>query len=253
MISRPLLCLLCLVCAAPVLAQRLPGARSLSDTPWGYAIVRDPVRAGHEAQRFELRAGDCAANGGGDDCTRDRERSEFRPDAEWVPGSEMWIGFSLLLPSGFPVSDRVNTTLMQIHQRGGPARPGVGGQTARPPVMQIEARGAVLRLTVHVPDGPNIQRDLAPLAAIEGAWHDIVVGFDSRAPSLEIWIDGEQRAQVAGWNAPAPEVYFLKYGLYRAFVSRHGGPMDTQVAWFDEVRLGPSRDAVIPDIAHPVD
>ncbi|HPD93280.1 MAG: heparin lyase I family protein [Rhodobacter sp.] len=233
-------------------AQRLPGARSLSDTPWGYGIVSGPARAGAQAQRFELRAGDCAANTGGDDCARDRERTEFRPDFEWPPGQTVWIGLSILLPAGFPVSDRVNTTLVQIHQRGGPERR-AGGRVSHPPVMQIEARGDWLSVTVHVPDAPNIHHRLMRLESMRGGWHDLAIGFDSREPRLSIWIDGQERADIAAWDAPLPEVYYLKYGLYRSFVSRHGGPMATQIAWFDEVRLGPSRAAVAVDPSDPVD
>ena len=234
------------------MAQRLPGARSLSDTPWGYAIVASPTRAGAESQRFELRAGDCGANNGGDDCTRDRERTEFRPDFEWTPGQEIWFGFSVLLPQGFPVSDQVNTTLAQIHQRGGPERR-AGGRVSHPPVMQIEARGDWLSVTVHVPDAPNIHRNLMRLAAMRGGWHDLAIGFDNREPRLTIWIDGQERAVVTGWAAPLPDIYYLKYGLYRSFVSRHGGPMATQIAWFDEVRVGPTRQSVRVDASNPVD
>ncbi|GAB4266013.1 MAG: hypothetical protein Kow0013_14770 [Pararhodobacter sp.] len=239
--------------ATPALADRLPGERSLSETPWGYGIVTAPTRAGAEAQRFEVRAGDCAANAGWDDCARDRERSEFRTAHEWAHGTEQWIGFSLFLPADFPSSPRVKTTLAQIHQTGGPARV-AGGQTSHPPLMQMEVLGEIWRLTVHQPGRPNIHVDLAPLPALRGVWSDVQIGYDSRAGRhLEVWVNGTLRARVENWHTTEPDRYYFKYGVYRSFVSRHGGPMPTQVALFDEVRLGPDRASVAVDPAHPVD
>jgi hypothetical protein len=248
------LALLLVLTATPALSDPLPGRRSLSDTPWGYGIVTDPIRAGAQAQRFEVRPGDCAANGGWDDCARDRERSEFRPDHEWDHGTVTWIGFSVGLPSDFFSSDQVKTTLAQIHQRGGPARED-GGQVSHPPLLQLEMLGDIWRLTVHQPNQSNIHIPLATVDALRGRWTDVEIGYDSRDGGrvLEVWLDGEQRARVEDWNTTLPEFYYLKYGIYRSFVSRHGAPMPTQVAWFDEVRIGSSREAVIVDPANPVD
>ena len=241
------------LCASAAIADRLPGARSLSDTAWGYEIVGSPTRAGPQAQRFEVRAGDCAANGGWDDCARDRERSEFRPDREWLPGEPMAIGFSVYLPADFPVSDRVKTTIAQIHQRGGPIRV-AGGLTSRPPVMQMELLGERLRLTVHVPGADNSHTDLARVSALRGRWVDVLIRFESGdSPRLQVWLDDTLRADVTDWASPPPEFFYFKYGIYRSFVSRHGGPMPTQVAVFDELRMDPDLERVRPDPAHPVD
>ncbi|MCA2010653.1 polysaccharide lyase [Cereibacter sphaeroides] len=238
---------------SPGIAQRLDGARSLSETDWGYTIVDTPVAAGFEAQRFEVRPGDCAAGSTWDDCATDRERSEFRPRARWEPGADLWIGFALLLPEDFASSEAVNTTLLQIHQQGGPIRTADGGQVSRPPVMQIEARGERLRLTVHIAGADNIHHDLGPLSALRGDWRRMVVHFDSAQPRLQIWINDEAVADITDWPLPDPEFFYLKYGLYRSFVSRHDGPMPTQVAFFDEMRLGTSAAEVRPDPARPVD
>ena len=234
-------------------ADRLLGARSLSDTDWGYGIVTAPIRAGTEAQRFEVRPGDCASNGGWDDCARDRERSEFRPDLEWLPGAPMWIEFSLFLPLDFPVSDRVKTTIAQIHQRGGPIRV-AGGLVSRPPVMQMELLGDALRLTVHVPGADNIHVDLAEVGAMRGVWTDFRIHFASGDRSeLQVWLNDDLRAQVADWPSPPPDFFYFKYGIYRSFVSRHGAPMPTQIAYFDELRMGPLLVDVAPGLAVPVD
>jgi len=241
------------VFAGTALADRVPGDRSLSDTDWGYAIVATPTRAGDEAQRFEVRPGDCASNGGWDDCARDRERSEFRPDLEWLPGEPMWISFSVFLPLNFAVSDHVKTTIAQIHQRGGPVRV-AEGLTSRPPVMQMELRGDEMRLTVHVPGQDNIHRPLATLTELRGGWVDVVLAFNSGpTPRMQVWMNGSLRADVLGWHTTPPEFYYFKYGIYRSFVSRHGGPMPQQVLFFDELRMGPDADSVRLDPWAPVD
>ena len=241
------------VLAVPAWADRLPGARSLSVTDWGYTIVGSPSRAGPHAQRFEVRSGDCASNGGWDDCARDRERSEFRPDLEWDSGDPMWLGFSVFLPSDFAVSNHVKTTIAQIHQRGGPIRV-AGAQVSRPPVMQMELRGTTLRLTVHVPGAANIHVTLAQIDEMRGAWTDFRVEFVSGDDlAMRVWVNDILRADVRDWPTPPPEFFYFKYGIYRSFVSRHGGPMPTQVLYIDEVRLGPSSSSVAVDPDRPVD
>lgn len=245
--------LLFTLAAAPASADRLPGERYLSDTVWGYQIVTAPTRAGAEAQWFEVRPGDCAANADRDDCDRDRERSEFRPDLDWPPGTPMWIGFSVFLPQDFPVSTDVKTTIAQIHQRGGPIQV-AGGMTSRPPVMQLELFGADLQLTIPVPGESNLHVDLAEVTALRGVWTDFRVFFEGGPdPVLRVWINGDLRADVSAWPSQPPDAYFFRYGVYRSFVSRHDGPMPTQILLIDEVRLGPTPGDVALNLANPVD
>ena len=239
--------------ALPAMAQRLAGERSLSDTPWGYEVVGTPTRLGAESQRFELRAGDCAANGGWDDCARDRERTEFRlPDMP--PQQDLWVGFSVFLPADFPTFARVRTTLFQIHQQGGPQRID-GDRVSNPPVMQMELDGETLRMTLHRVGAPNLHVPLGTTPAMRGRWTDFHVNLDTTGtdPEAAFWVDGVLAGTAQGWTDHRPDALYVKYGLYRSFVSRHGGPLATQVAWFDEVRLGASRAEVMPDPARPVD
>lgn len=239
---------------APAEAQRLPGERSLSDTPWGYAIIGTPTRLGAQAQRFEVRAGDCAANSGYDDCANDRERSEFRLP-NMAPAQNLWIGFSLLLPADFQTSDRVRTTVFQIHQIGGPGRVDSQGRRSNPPVMQLEFQGEALRATLHVQGASNLHLPLAQAGAMRGRWVDFQINLDTSGamPMAAFWVGDRMVGQASGWTTHRPDALYVKYGLYRSFVSRQGAPMPTQIAVFDEVRLGASREAVRPNPAAPVD
>ncbi len=235
---------------------RLETRRSLSDSPHGYQLVASPVRAGEVSQRFEVRPGDCA----GEDCVTNRERSEVTVRQVINPGTSRWVAYSLYLPSDFYSSPRVNTTIGQIHQRGGPTGT-AGGFASFPPLLQISARGNRVDACVHILTGPdNDVRDvcqdfpLSTVSAMRGRWTDFVIHLDARGEGfLEIYMNGQRKAQLSGFIRFVPENYYVKYGIYRSFVSRHGGPMPTQIAYYDEVRIGADRASVTVSTENPVD
>jgi hypothetical protein len=75
---------------------------------------------------------------------------------------------------------------------------------------------------------------------MQGRWTDVQFEIDtsSRTGWLKVWVNGRIKADiktpVVVWD---PTNFYFKYGIYRSFVSRHGGPMPTQVAYFDEVKI----------------
>lgn len=260
-IWRPVCILgLALVLSACVTA-RLPGRRSLNDTSYGYRIVEDPVRAGQESQRFEVRPGDCGADPGWSDCDNDRERSEIALNDRWSYGTDRWIGFSVYLPVDFQTSKLVNTTVGQIHQRGGPSGT-AGGLPSFPPLLQLEMKGDAYAANVHLLSGSasDVRNDnrifhLSDLTEMRGRWTDILIHFDTAGgrQRLEIFVNGAKKAELADWIVFRPQEYYFKFGIYRSFVSRHGGPMPVQILYFDEVKMGRSRADAEIDPARPVD
>ncbi|MEO1705234.1 MAG: heparin lyase I family protein [Pseudomonadota bacterium] len=230
---------------------RLDTFRSLSDTPHGFQLVASPVRAGERAQRFEVRPGDCGRDAGWSDCETDRERSELTVRQDILPGTDRWVAYSIYLPEDFYSSPRVTTSLGQIHQRGGPTGT-AGGFASFPPLLQIDARGNRVAACLHILSGSidNITdrcRDfpLTTVSAMRGRWTDVMIHLDARGSGvLEIYLNGQRRAQSTGFIRFQPKEYYVKYGVYRSFVSRHGGPMPGQVAFYDEVRIGPDRASV---------
>ena len=56
-------------------------------------IVSDPVRSGHWAAKFTVREGDLVSNG---------NRAELTHDNGDRAGSEVWYGWSFLVPAEFP-------------------------------------------------------------------------------------------------------------------------------------------------------
>lgn len=250
-----------IISASTASANRLQGKRSLSTTKYGYAIVRNIARAGKRAQRFEVRAGDCGWDKGWSDCDSDRERSEISIKKRWRYGVNKWIGFSVYLPANFTTSNKVNTTVGQIHTSGGPV--GIaGGHKSLPPLMQMEMKGNDYRLCVHMLSGSSTNVNdkcryipLAKISKMRGRWTDIMIHFDTSKGTelLEVFLNGNKKATISGWITFRPKEYYFKYGIYRSFVSRHRGPMPTQILYIDEVRMGKSAAKVQVNKARPVD
>jgi hypothetical protein len=219
------------------------------------------ARAGRKSQRFEVRPGDCWRNDGWDDCANNRERSEFSIKKRWRYGKTMWIGFSVYLPADFQTSSRVRTTIGQIHQEGGPSGT-AGGLASFPPMMQLEAIGNSYKAGFHLLSGAasNVRDDvkyfdLARISDMRGRWTDVLIHFDTSGGRelAEVYVNGQRRAQIAGFIRFRPQEYYFKYGIYRSFVSRHGGPMPTQVVYIDEVRMGKTRAKAELNPSRPVD
>ncbi len=242
-------------------ARRLAGERSLSKTKWGYALVKSPTRAGKRAQRFEVRPGDCSRDSGWDDCANDRERSEYRVKKSIAYGTDSWIGFSIYLPPDFYASPSVNTTVGQIHQRGGPSGT-ARGLPSNPPLLQLEMRNNTYKVGVHILSGSATDVrdevryfDLSSLSAMRGRWTDVMIHLDTSGGRqvLEVYINGKRKAQLANFIGFVPKEYYFKYGIYRSFVSKERRPMPTQMLIIDEVKFGKSAGAVAVNPKKPVD
>jgi hypothetical protein len=239
----------------------LTGSRSLSTTSWGYSIVSDIVRAGKDSQRFEVRPGDCGEDPGKwSDCDNNRERSEISLDRTFLPGDNQWIGFSVYLPEDFQTSNKVNANLGQIHQIGGPTGT-AGGLQSFPPVLQLDAKGGYYDACIHVLSGSanNVTDNcdyfrLSRISDMRGRWTDIEIHFDTtdKKSLIEIYVNKERKALREDFVKFWPQKYHVKYGIYRSFVSRHGGPMPTQIVWFDEIKMGNTREEIAINEAKPV-
>jgi len=237
------------------------GNRSLSTTEWGYSHTTDIARAGETSQRFELRPGDCGRDTGWSDCASDRSRSEISVRQRWRYGTNKWIGFSVYLPEDFQTSRFVNTTVGQIHQRGGP-KGTAGGFKSMPPLMQMEMKGNNYRLCVHMLSGDagNVRdvcryMDLMKVSDMRGKWTDIMINFDTSDDRqiLDVYVNNTKTASISDWIRFKASEYYLKYGLYNSFISRNGGLMPTQVLYIDEIRMADSAEGVRVNETIPVD
>lgn len=249
------------ILAAGSAQAELKVKRSLSNTPHGFVKLTAPVRAGRLAHLFEVRAGDCGKDRYWNDCKTDRERSEvWLPNDSWKPGGFQWVGYSIYVPSDFQVSDPVVTTAGQIHMQGGPTNTREGFKSTPGLLLMNLDRHGYTACVIIIKGPRNDITDtcqhifIASLNQMKGRWTDIQIGIDTSIAggNLEIWANGTKVGTATGFNFHLPKEYNFKYGIYRSFVSRYGGPMPTQQLVFDEIRMGGNRQSVVVDTTNPV-
>jgi hypothetical protein len=227
--------------------------RSLNMTPWGYTPATDQARKGRVSQRFELRPGDCNGTPGWNDCALDRSRTEVIVDPVIMPGQRRWVSWSIYLPPEWQDSREVPTHLGQIHQFRGP-RGVMLGLPSNPPLLQFSEDRGSYNMCLHQLSGPadNIQdrcetHTLSTTEAMRGRWTDIIIDLNTHKTTghLTVMVNGitmvDIKQPVVRYDA---ENFFVKYGIYRSFISRATEPLKTQVVYFDEVRVGTSLASV---------
>jgi hypothetical protein len=90
------------------------------------------------------------------------------------------------------------------------------------------------------------------LSNIEGDWTDIMMRWDTSDyrngnSKLEIYVNGKKAGEWANITSNFfPDLYTFKYGMYRSYMTQWNVTSDTQVIYYDEVRVGRSFDAVNP-------
>lgn len=215
--------------------------RSLSTTEHGYRIVEAPpgTAPSPTVERFEVRPGDCARETLFNDCAEDRERSEVAqvPRDRIRVGTEAWYGWNLYLPEDFPNVFPTKTVLGQFHQ------------TRSHPLFMFLHTEAGLVLDDQL---DRTKRNLLiPENRLRGRWHQIVIFARWRKDAgglFRVFVDDELKSEHRGATVTADEVY-LKYGVYRAFVSRYRTAHDTdtvpaQVAYFASVASASAREGL---------
>lgn len=227
--------------------------RSLSTTPWGYTLAQDQVRKGRVSQRFELRPGDCGGNATWNDCALDRSRTEVIVDPVIMPGQRRWVSWSIYLAPDYQDSGTVPTHLGQIHQFRGPSGT-MRGLPSQPPLLQFSEDRGSYNMCLHQLTGPVDRIEdrcethtLATTQAMRGRWTDIIIDLNTHKTTghLTVMVNGvtmvDIKQPVVRYDA---ENFFVKYGIYRSFISRATEPLTTQVVYFDEVRVGTSLASV---------
>lgn len=217
-----------------------------ANKPYSYARVR--FADGTQGERFTLKAGDCPRSTG--DCRADRERVEFFDTSQAVrPGDMRWYAWSFYLPSqGFPVPrfDGMPYMFGQIHQRG----------TSGPEIMlQMFPDGLWLFLSNPYrldddpmnPIGPYREVRLGSPRAFFDRWTRIKlqVGWSRGNDGfVRAWVNGRPAWSYDGPTTNANDALYFKYGLYRSFVSRCGGPCPDATVYYRNVRQGRSEAEV---------
>lgn len=207
-----------------------------------YARVKFPD--GTQAERFVLRAGDCARSIG--DCGDNRERVEF---AEAKPsvrlGVEVWYAWSIFLPREFPKVSRHSYyyTFGQIHQNS-PSRIKL--------MFRFSGDGFLMNMKdprrlggkpiVPAPNYRNVP--IASDRAMRGRWNRVLLNAKWSVQSngfIELWLNGRKIWSYDGPTTNAEGRLYFKYGIYRGRTDRCDGPCPVATAYFKDVRQGRTR------------
>ena len=87
-----------------------------------------------------------------------------------------------------------------------------------------------------------------------GKWNDILIhgNFTKKDNGFfKVWANNELKYEYYGATT-AGKPSFFKFGIYQTYVSRYSPyeskPYPTQIVFFDEIRHGSSREAVIKNL-----
>ena len=217
--------------------------RSLNTTSWGYEIGPAPLPQSAPstiAERFEVRPGDCGVEPHWNDCASDRERSELSEQGRLSPvGSSYWYGWSIYVPNEFPAIEPAKTILGQFHQKSSHV------------VFLFRLYNGGYWLD-DMRTGKTAQlHELIPAQEFRGRWHRIWIEAKWSADGdgfFDVYVNGKRALQLKGGTAPGAGDIYMKYGVYRAFVSRYTGQTGeappTQIAYYTKLRKGPTRNDV---------
>jgi hypothetical protein len=196
-----------------------------------------PTRSGSHSLRFEVRSGDCNANSGWDDCTTDRSRHELtQSDLHQYDGDEYWYTWSVLLPES-PLKQGDSITFLGQFNSDNAAR------------FYIEDFPTGLGFRFNDRNYEFIGRDvLIANEHVRGVWTDILIhAIWSTVDNglIEIHINGDLVKTLIGPNMDGATLVTFDFGIYNAFISDcECEVMPTQVAYFDEIHRGQTRQEV---------
>ena len=180
------------------------------------------ARSGKQSVEITVHEGDIDA--AGDDSTR-VERAELDSGHFALRGREVWYGFSVLIPVGFPIVD--DRLVISQCKQSDVSRPIVAQRYSNAEhTLTIESQGQ--KKKYHLPE------------IRIGRWMDMLYHIRYSAGSdglVEVWADG---AKVVSYSGPAADpnakdAFYNKIGLYR---DRLKQPM---TIYFDNYTLGPTR------------
>lgn len=237
------------------------------DHPFRYSRQGEPVRAGIVSERYELRDGDC----GGDDCVNPRFRTESVLKASATQArfnQDIWYGWSFYNQNiqSYPQSIALKNVFGQWKMGGfypphiklvqiGRGEAYRGGNRSHDVVIQMDDANEAFGWGKSRNWG--IVCRLFSIDEARGKWIDIVMntnfGTDQNG-YLRIWINGQQRCDYRGpivavtdtSRFPGPN---HRRGIYVSSTKRWDATQPsvkkpTQIAFYDEFRIGRSRSEV---------
>jgi hypothetical protein len=214
--------------------------------------VKDIIRAGKTAVRFELRPGDQWEGASSYRDGPDQFRTELSGHRNFTAtmGKDYWYGFSMLIPADFPHAAVTQVIIGEWHDVADQ------GEISRSPVLAQRYEYSVFRVQLYY-SSQEIQRSDSGIRKViyddyhfkKGVWHDFIYHIKWSYESdgfVEMWLDGKKLTDYKG-----PVGYndnqgpYFKYGLYiRPKVT------ERYIVYFDEFRMGNSYEEVDPADNH---
>jgi hypothetical protein len=185
--------------------------------------------------RFEVRDGDCSNDRRTPECVTGRERAELVDDLESRPDTDLWYGYSLLIP--------IDTPTLQVHV--------TIGQWWSPDLV-LAIRETAGRLGFAIYGSGEARFRLFPIdsaLAPRGQWNRIIVHaiYETNGRQLiEAYVNG---VSICSWRGavlerPYRRLPVWKLGLYRPSMRNIPRPHPTQIIFVRDPRRGATRAAV---------
>jgi hypothetical protein len=213
-----------------------------------------PVRAGSKSIRFELRDGDCGATlPHWSDCDTDRERHELS-GSYMSDGEEWWHAWSIFLPKDFKNISPSILDLGQFHGDNSWVDPCCSF------MFKNQRGGYHIQNLLDDSDFSEFKKVLTQEEMIE-KWNDILVNVKwskNNNGFINLWVNDRLVYEYQGptLTKNSKFVYF-KFGIYRSQISLflnqskrlyNISKLPTQVVYYDEVRVGKSKEQVVGNL-----
>lgn len=183
--------------------------------PGGLKYVPDPTSPGRRVLAITVQPGDCPGVGGHGESTERAELCEVDP-VVLPTESEVWYGFSLYLPTTFPVLDH-RLVVGQWYQPS----PDPALERGRSPLVANRFRAGVFSITRQ--DGTTRVVCFEEPRDIRGRWIDLVyqIRFTTSPDGLLCaWMNGTPVVAYSGPLAyPDNDRVYFRLGLYRDHLS----------------------------------
>lgn len=211
---------------------------------WEIVSKKDgyPVRSGERSIKIEIRDDDCYSSF---DCNSNRERIEFTTDYKYK--GEWWYAWSIYFPKNHKNLAPIASMMVQFKQDKL-----YGNQIDAPPYWSFE--NSVVNGAIRITEGYWLNnRVKVPAGAITkllsddeilGKWNDILVNVnwtEKEDGFFKVWVNNKFKFEHIGPTKRDAPVRF-KFGIYRRNIFIDNTP--TQVIFYDEIRIGKSKQEV---------
>ncbi|MCB9091001.1 MAG: heparin lyase I family protein [Halobacteriovoraceae bacterium] len=206
--------------------------------PWAFVLDSSVVRSGKKSVRFEVRKGDYRFSKRG----KKSSRAELATEKPISIGQEYWFSFSLFIPANFPIEDN-RLVLGQWW-----SEPDEGENFDRSPPMAFRYRNGMFYISLRASAEKIMKENGKEIILFEtkkyptGKWVDFIfnIKWSYRGDGfVDAWMNENKIIKYSGptgYNDDKGPSF--QFGIYRDETEK------TYVVYFDDIRVGPTRQTV---------